>query len=199
MLYARCLRQFEKATRNTLLWRVPGQRDASKGRNNRMTEMIDFFPTVIDLVGVPKIPQCTGVDQPPTVLCLQGESYADEFLTTTAATATFGVGYTAKSTPKQYAFSQWPSPARQGNGRDFRMGYTVRSIDGFRLTQYVPYNRQEYSGNWLWPISRDDLELYDYNTDPDERINQAANPKYTATVQKMLAVLKAQYSNTDHR
>ena len=80
-MYARCLRQFEKATRNTLLWRVPGQRDASKGRNNRMTEMIDFFPTVIDLVGVPKIPQCTGVDQPPTVLCLRYPSNQSMFKT----------------------------------------------------------------------------------------------------------------------
>lgn len=154
--------------------------------------MIDFFPTVLDLVGVSKIPQCTGVDQPPTVLCLQGESYADEFLSTATAT------YTPKSTPKQYAFSQWPYPARQGNGRDFRMGYTVRSIDGFRFTQYVPYSRLDYSGNWLWPTSRDDLELYDYNTDPDERINQAASPTYATTVQKLLAVLKAQYSNTTH-
>ena len=74
--------------------------------------------------------------------------------------------------------------------------YTVRSIDGFRLTQYVPYNRLDYSGNWLWPTSRDDVELYDYNTDPDERINQAANPEYATTVQKLLAVLKAQYSHS---
>ena len=162
--------------------------------------MIDFFPTVIDLVGAPKIPRCTGVDQPPTVLCLQGDSYADEFLTTAATTviAPSGARYTAKSTPKQHAFSQWPYPPRQGNGRDFRMGYTVRSIDGFRLTQYVPYNRLDYSGNWLWPTSRDDVELYDYNTDPDERINQAANPEYATAVQKLLAVLKAQYSNTTH-
>lgn len=157
-----------------------------------MTEMIDLFPTLIDLVGVRKISKCTGVDQPPTVLCLQGESYADEFFHT-ATTAASGVGYTAKSTPKQYAFSQWPYPAREGNGRDFRMGYTVRSIDGFRLTQYVPYSRITHSGNWLWPTSLDDLELYDYNTDPDERINQAANPEYAASVHKLLAVLKSQY------
>ena len=38
---------FEKGTRNALLWKVPGQVAASKGRNNRLTEMVDFFPTVI--------------------------------------------------------------------------------------------------------------------------------------------------------
>jgi hypothetical protein len=146
---------------------------------------------VIDLVGgVPKIPKCTGVDQPPTVLCLQGESYADEFLAPDA----LGLANT-KSTPKQHALSQWPYPAREGNHKDFRMGYTVRSSDGFRLTQYVPYSHITHSGNWLSPTGEDDLELYDYNTDPDERTNQAADPKYAATVQKLLAVLKAQYDS----
>merc|ERR1712226_1714470 len=70
---------FEKATRNTLFWHVPGQPSESQGRNHRLVEMVDFFPTAIDLMGLPTIPKCTGVDQPPTVECLQGSSYADEF------------------------------------------------------------------------------------------------------------------------
>jgi hypothetical protein len=62
---------FEKATRNTLLWRVPGQAAVSQGRNSRYVEMLDFFPTVVELMGLPHIPECTGFDQPPSVLCLQ--------------------------------------------------------------------------------------------------------------------------------
>ena len=38
--------------------------------------MLGFFLTVVDLLGLPKIDQCTGIDQPPTVQCLQGERYA---------------------------------------------------------------------------------------------------------------------------
>ena len=60
--------------------------------------MIDFFPTVIDLLGLPKIAACTGVDQPPTVQCLQGESYAAEFLPSLAM---------SHATPKANIFSQW--------------------------------------------------------------------------------------------
>ena len=41
---------FEHATRNTLLWRVPGQTAASQGRNARYVEMLDFFPTVVELM-----------------------------------------------------------------------------------------------------------------------------------------------------
>jgi arylsulfatase A-like enzyme len=182
---------FEKATRNTLMWRVPGQVAASQGRNGRFVEMVDFFPTAIDLVGLPKIAPCAGVDQPPTVMCLQGQSYADEFLPSLALAPS-----AAPSVPKQHAFSQWPFPAKRSpGGGQFRMGYTVRADDGYRLTQYVPYDVTAFKGNWTDDAhSEDDLELYDYNADPDERHNQAADPKLAGTVRALKAVLKKQYS-----
>ena len=70
--------------------------------------MLDFFPTAIDLVGLPKISKCTGIDQPPTVLCLQGESYATEFMPALSAPVD-------TPAPKQYAFSQWPYRASKIN------------------------------------------------------------------------------------
>jgi hypothetical protein len=150
--------------------------------------MLDFFPTAIALVGLPPIPKCTCVDQPPTVLCLQGESYADEFIPALSSSA--GIS----STPKQYIFSQWPYKPPKGSKKPYRMGYTIRSEGGFRLTQYVPYDVKLAKGNWLSSVSMDDLELYDYNTDPDERYNQATNPKHADVVKTLLAVLKGQYS-----
>jgi arylsulfatase A-like enzyme len=135
---------FESATRNALLWRVPGQRAESKGLNARMVESIDIFPTVVALTGVAAIPSCTGVDQPPTTLCLQGTSYATEFL---PAQPVRGGGAQASApapsvlplppAPKRYAFSQWPFP-KWGNETALREGYTVRSASGFRYTTYVP-------------------------------------------------------------
>ena len=174
---------FEKATRNTLLWRVPGQVTASQGRNNRYVEMLDFFPTAIDLMGLPKIATCAGLDQPPTVACLQGQSYADEF-----------TGKVAAGEAKQHIFSQWPYSVQNSPGVAFnRMGYTVRSADGYRLTRYVPYDGTTYRGNWSDAV-QDDMELYDYNKDPDETTNQAANPAYADIVRKLGAVLKTQYT-----
>lgn len=181
---------FEKATRNTLFWRVPGQTPASKGRNMRFVEMVDFFPTAIDLMGLPPIPTCTGVDQPPTVECLQGRSYADEFVHDLEPSSAAAVAL-----PKQYVFSQWPYPIDKSPGaKTFRMGYTVRSADGFRLTEYVPYLQLVHRGVWANASGADELELYDYNTDPDERVNQAANEKYTDVVTKLKQVLREQYT-----
>ena len=187
---------FEKATRNTLFWRVPGQVAASQGRNKRFVEMLDFFPTAVDLMGLPKIATCTGVDQPPTVQCLQGQSYADEFVPPAVGPATGEAAVRVSGGPKQHIFSQWPYPAANSPGGPgyMRMGYTVRSDDGYRLTQYVPYNETTYSGNWSDVTHDDDIELYDYNNDPDETTNQAANATYADVVQKLGAVLKKQYT-----
>ena len=105
---------FESGVRNAMLWRVPGQREASKGLNTRFVESIDIFPTLIGLTKLPPLPKCQGIDQPPSVHCLQGESYAAEFLDTLDISAqASGVAPPAK----QYAFSQWPfphCPSRQG-------------------------------------------------------------------------------------
>lgn len=175
---------FEKATRNTLLWRIPGQAAASQGQNSRFVEMVDFFPTAVELMGLPAIAKCTGVDQPPTVQCLQGESYASEFVPTLSQS----------SDPKQNTFSQWAYPVLQSPGaKVFRMGYTVRTADGYRFTQYVPYSLKLFRGIWADLAKEDDFELYDYTTDPTETVNQVFNAKYAAVVTKLKAVLRNQY------
>jgi hypothetical protein len=98
----------------------------------RLVEMLDLFPTIVELVGVPALPRCQGVDQPPTVECLQGESYAAEFTGGTAWPSnglnnglsrmnsgprlTEGGDHSnqeGKQEGKQYAFSQWPFPPCQ--------------------------------------------------------------------------------------
>lgn len=170
---------FESATRNTMLWRVPGQPAQSQGRNPRLVEMIDWFPTVVDLAGLPPLPRCTGLDQPPGVECIQGTSYADEFSPRAAAV------------PLRYAFSQWPYPALSGMTAVLRMGYTVRSTDGYRLTLYVAYDRLERRGNWSTAA---DAELYDYTVDPWETRNRATDGAYTDVVARLSQVLRTQYT-----
>lgn len=178
---------YETATRNTLLWRIPGQSPQSQGQNSRLTEMVDFFPTVTDLLGVPPLDKCEGVDQPPTVECVQGESYADEFFPTERS-----------STPKTHAFSQWAFPVWQSpNASVFRMGYTVRSADGYRLTKYVPYDDNvTFKGNWSVDLGPG--ELYDYNTDRWESTNHVNDPKYAQKVAELETVLRQQYVPSAH-
>ena len=188
----------------------------------RLVEMVDFFPTVVDLAGLPPLPTCQGVDQPPTVECLQGLSYAAEFKETHAVDpskdeppVTKPADVLSNGNGKQYAFSQWPQP--QGGPSlgvpYYRMGYTVRAATGFRLTEYVPYSVRNYTGVWspfaapsstapdvnptpttvLTPAN--DLELYDYNVDRYETANQAYNATYRQTVLLLKQVLRGQFNS----
>ena len=189
---------FEAGTRNAMLWRVPGQRDASKGLNNRFVESIDIFPTIIGLTGVPTIPKCQNLDDPPTTQCLQGESFAAEFLPRSNSQGTRRNESVSKAdwsvmidTPKRYAFSQWPYQP-WGNATELREGYSVRSALGYRYTVYVPYNFSDCAGNWWGP--RGDEELYDYNIDPWESVNRAHNASYASVLAELRDVIRRQYT-----
>jgi iduronate 2-sulfatase/deleted-in-malignant-brain-tumors protein 1 len=197
---------FESATRNVMLWRVPGQPDSSKGQNTRLVEMLDWFPTLLELTDTPPMPKCEGLDQPPTVMCLQGESYADEFKA--PATKLSGEGDKAVAVAKQrktkYAFSQWVYPTTKVPPEmqpytnvtmptNFRQGYTVRTQDGFRYTEYVDYDKRECVGHWT--DTAIDPELYDYNVDQWETTNFAGNATYSAKVTELMAVLRSQFSS----
>jgi arylsulfatase A-like enzyme len=167
-----------------------------------MVEMIDFFPTLLELAGVPAMARCSGVDQPPTTACLQGVSYADEFAARGSegqGSEGEGEGSEGKSeggAGKQYAFSQWPTGAEQDHGGNatgpLRMGYTVRSAAGFRYTEYVKYDEAAHVGTWGAQSS--DPELYDYTADLWETTNRALDPAYAATVVELKAVLRKQYT-----
>eukprot|EP00051_Salpingoeca_urceolata_P028168 m.485386 g.485386 ORF g.485386 m.485386 type:complete len:530 (+) comp23798_c0_seq1:43-1632(+) len=162
---------FETGTRNTLMWRVPGQKRT--GQSTRLVEMVDLFPTLAELALLPPLAACQG-DQPPTVNCTQGQSYANEFFSG-------GAG-------KQHAFSQWPYNV----DKESIMGYTVRAASGHRLTEYVKYDYQQHVGDWSKVLAR---ELYDYNIDPHETVNHAQNPQYATIVAQLHKVLVAQFSS----
>eukprot|EP00656_Telonema_subtile_P005812 TRINITY_DN12657_c0_g2_i1.p1 TRINITY_DN12657_c0_g2~~TRINITY_DN12657_c0_g2_i1.p1 ORF type:complete len:545 (+),score=98.27 TRINITY_DN12657_c0_g2_i1:172-1806(+) len=173
---------FESAARNTLLWRVPGQRSESQGLNPRMVESVDLFPTVVELTGLPSLESCQGLDQPPTVDCVQGKSYADEFK------------FKSNAAPAEsFAFTQWPF-APWGNQTHLRMGYTVRSSRGYRWTEYVQYDAKSvFRGNWT--AEAQDPELYDYNLDKWETNNFAQNASYATVITELKAVLRRQYTS----
>ena len=75
---------------------------------------------------------------------------------------------------------------------NFRQGYTVRSSDGYRYTEYVDYDPVQFQGHWTdTPI---DAELYDLNADQWETTNAAAEPGLAGKVRELMAALRAQYS-----
>lgn len=71
------------------------------------------------------------------------------------------------------------------------MGYTVKSADNYRLTEYVPYDKQTYKGDWTRVVAS---ELYDYNTDPAEFHNHINNASYADVVARLHQALVTQFA-----
>ena len=183
---------FEIATRVPLVIRAPGMK--AKGQaSDALVELVDMYPTLCALAGLPLPPH------------LEGHSFAPLL--------------DNPSQPwKKAAFSQFPCPAlrewaalplspkmRQGEFRTLIeekerqiaaqlpdkwsrerfeqhvMGYAMRT-DRYRLVQWVDQREPQQSLA---------LELYDYQDDPLESVNLAVQPKQRPLVQSLLGELRS--------
>ena len=151
---------FEQATHAPLIIAAPGYKH---GDTKSMTEHLDIFPTICDLLDV-KIPDI-----------LDGKSLVPLMKDN-------------KAVVKEYSVSQYPRNGtglkfkKSGNGtpdvmgysiRDNRYRYTIWMGNGFRSTQ--PYDKDLVVGT----------ELYDYKVDPLETVNVVDAKEYVDVTKSM--------------
>ncbi len=162
---------FEEATRAPLIIAAPGIKPSV---TKSQTEHIDIFPTLCELTDI-KI---------PTIL--DGKSLVSVMINPT-------------SSVKEFSVSQYPRSnataenERQGNADANAMGYSIRTKQ-FRYTIWMNNGfRSTTAFNKDWLIG---VELYDYKTDPLEKVNVAVDKKYARVANemndKMMAFLKSQ-------
>ena len=84
---------------------------------------------------------------------------------------------------KKFAMSQFP---RAGN----KMGYSLRT-KRFRYTQWLPWNKNTGIKSYT-PIA---VELYDYEKDPQEKVNLANNIEYKSEVKKLAGMMREYFQN----
>jgi len=117
---------------------APGMK--SRGtRTDSLVEMVDFYPTLAELAGLPTPVKIAGVSMVP-VLNDPAAKTRDSALT----------------------------QLKSGNGHSIR-------------TERYRFTRWEKGGKNM-------IELYDWQSDPDEMVNLARNPEYNKTVEKMEAL-----------
>eukprot|EP00041_Stephanoeca_diplocostata_P011018 m.177829 g.177829 ORF g.177829 m.177829 type:complete len:577 (-) comp18382_c0_seq1:317-2047(-) len=195
----------DTATRVPLIVRTPSQARATSGARSppavrfstALVEMVDLFPTVADLAGVPVPPLCPsvapGVNTSVTVpsLCVEGTSFRGA-LTDPAHWA-----------GKAAAFSQYPRPQDAPcNTSDLphcnnitRMGYSIRTHE-WRYTEWVSFrcvqDKEEVpiqaAANWDEVHGR---ELYNMSADASEAHNIALDPVMQGTVAQLSRQLRA--------
>ncbi|XP_025154174.1 iduronate 2-sulfatase isoform X2 [Harpegnathos saltator] len=165
---------------------------------NAIVELVDIFPTIADLAGVP-IPICQTYNNDHT-LSLNNLKHEKEFNPCSEGITLLplikNVLKNQNISWKKAAFSQYPRPGIQPtlhpNSDKPRlkeitmMGYTLKTND-YRYTAWIPFAYESYKPNWDIIIAE---ELYDHRTDRAENFNIATVPimlnikKYLKTLLK---------------
>ena len=181
---------FEDATRVPFMLKVPGVTDKGM-RTKALVELIDIFPTLTELVGLPVPPLCPAdhnTKQP--LVCVEGTSLTPLL-------------QDPNQQWKKAAFSQYPRPNtgmtvipneppfnHNEHGENV-MGYSIR-VDQYRFTEWYRFNRTTATPNFtdIWGT-----ELYNH-TEPtvffnDENINMANQTDMKGLVESLRKMLHA--------
>ncbi|KAG8332959.1 hypothetical protein J6590_012728 [Homalodisca vitripennis] len=161
---------YELAVRVPLLLRVPGLTDRTAVMRSIQApvELLDLFPTLVDVAGLPRLPRCPRPSHSVTT-CTEGASLLPVIYTSLVKNETV----TDIGKP---AVSQYPRPGIYPTShpnsdkprlREVRyMGYSLRTAH-YRYTEWPAWK-----GTPLW-TQMAGTELYDHSIDPDENINLA--------------------------
>lgn len=150
---------YEIDTRVPLI--IVDPRQKIKGdRNYGLTELLDVYPTLCELAGLP-LPEH-----------LQGRSLAN-------------ILNDEEAEGKEYAFSQFLRGRYvYDEGKYQQMGYAVRT-DRYRYVEWYEWNPEENRTGRL--IAR---ELYDHSTDPEETFNLAVEEAMKPVMKKLSKAIR---------
>ena len=157
---------------------------------NALVEAVDIYPTLAELAGVGVPPTCPP-DPFKVAFCTEGASFAPLIHNVSRLPPSLVSG-----TWKKAVFSQYPRPSFEPSKRTISpslnqtriMGYSMRTVDGLRYTEWVTYDPASFSSNWSHVHAR---ELYDYGADPEGNFNLVQVPAYGTVVKRLAGQLRA--------
>ncbi|XP_062507887.1 iduronate 2-sulfatase-like [Corticium candelabrum] len=169
---------FELATRVPFMIRVPWQPDTAGKKTSALVELVDVFPTLVELAGLP-----------PCQENLDGLSLVPLF-------------HNQTKTVKAAALSQYPRCGDYKNGNadvclhtnrsQFNyMGYSMRT-DRYRYTEWVKWNGTKLEGDWHGLVAR---ELYDHQGDDGNDFNAFENENIAESQPEIVKELSLKLRN----
>ncbi len=155
----------DAATRVPVILHIPGVTDHGVV-SERLVELVDIFPTLVEATGLPAVPQCPTGNARNVALCHEGRDFTPLIRE-------------PNRTWKTAVFSQ---VARSYS----RMGYSVRT-ETHRYTEYTSALRPtDHTQAWTNIYAS---EFYDHTEDPDENFNKADDPDSQAQVGRLRTLL----------
>lgn len=161
-------------------------------QSDALAELVDIFPTLADLAGLPPLPTCPK-DSFGVELCSEGLSLAPLLKVAKNPRKLQQIEW------KDAVFSQYPRPSDfpQRNTdlpslKDIKiMGYSMRT-EHHRYTEWVSFNPKSYFANFSQVHAK---ELYLRDDDPLEDYNVAYDEKYADLAESLRKKLIAGWRN----
>ena len=179
---------FELGTRVPLIIAAPHVTASHGKRTSKMAELVDVYPTVAELAGLPLPPDVDGASLVPTFFDPAAPAGAKDY-----AFSEFPQCPTDPSVNLWHTGTGCQNAAREQIGY---FGFSVRSAS-FRYTEWHPWIGKELKADWNMMTG---VELYDYTgvdmTDFDQfdRVNVADAPEHAAVRAELAAALRLHYS-----
>lgn len=164
----------------------PGKFNYKRGNQDLVTdafaELVDLFPTVVELAGLPALALCPE-NSLKTKVCREGVSLAPLIQSHVR-------GDNKNDTNvKTCTISQYPRPSDKPQKHSILpslniikiMGYSMRTSE-YRYAEWVGFNHTSFQMDWNDVHAR---ELYILADDPREDTNVADDPKYQSIVETM--------------
>ncbi|XP_002068517.3 iduronate 2-sulfatase [Drosophila willistoni] len=167
---------FEVALRVPFILRTPEFPLNEMRRYHGITELLDVFPTLVDLAHLPRLPPCNGNRN--VLTCGEGKSLYPQL-----KGLHLGENYVA--------LSQYPRPGmlptKHPNSdkpklRNIKiMGYSLRT-DLYRYTLWIRFHAHNFSRDWNDIYGE---ELYDHRLDSGEELNLVPMPEFDDVRQRL--------------
>lgn len=171
-----------------MIFRVPWKPESIGQTTNAFAELVDLYPTLVDLAGLPQ----------PSTENLEGKTLAQYFDNPNSESL---VNYSLSQFPRcpRNLTTQWKGNGCMYTNREdfYAMGYSIRT-DRFRYTEWLRWNGTTLQGNWSNVIG---VELYDhqedegYDFDGFEKVNLSSNSSYVNVAQALHTKLVKAFTN----
>nr|CAD7575494.1 unnamed protein product [Timema californicum] len=195
---------FDVAVNVPFLLSIPGQTEGYSRSNHALVELVDIFPTLVELAELPGgVPPLCPDDSSSVSLCSEGISLVSLIQQEIASMHQENQAKVSRRW-KTGVFSQYPRPgvyptykpnSDKPRLKDIRiMGYTLRT-HRHKYTEWIHFD--DNKADWSRVIAR---ELYDHKLDSGEDLNLADRPQFAKLMGRLSQQLRAgwRYSLPKH-
>ncbi len=157
----------DEATRVPLMLHVPGLTNHGSV-SERLVELVDIFPSIVDATGLPPVKQCSETSSSSEIPCHEGLSLLPLI---------------------QHPNRAWKTAVFSQATKKDLVVQSVQTVTS-RYTEHVNMTRLQLGQNRRYVQGR---ELYDHSTDPTEGNNIVDASQAQSTVEAMRAILYARW------